>query len=185
MIQRVLEGGKTLTRAELAAHLKRAKVPADGLKLAYLMMHAELEGVICSGPRRGKQFTYALLDERVPATKPKTREEALAELARRYFASHGPATIRDFAWWSGLTREGRAAGDRFGAADPRVVDDRRADATGAPRIRADGAVEGRRRVAAAELRRIPDRLQGSRARSSISRAPPTSSRAAAARSPIT
>ena len=103
MIQRVLEGGKTLTRAELARYLKRAKVPADGLKLAYLMMHAELEGVICSGPRRGKQFTYALLDERVPATKPKTREEALAELAKRYFASHGPATMRDFAWWSGLT----------------------------------------------------------------------------------
>ena len=81
------------------------------------MMHAELEGVICSGPRRGKQFTYALLDERVPATKPKARDEALAELAKRYFASHGPATVRDFAWWSGLTAQGRAAGDRFGAAD--------------------------------------------------------------------
>ena len=65
-------------------------------------MQAELDGVICSGPRIGKQFTYALLDERVPATKPKTREEALAELARRYFASHGPATARDFSWWSGL-----------------------------------------------------------------------------------
>ena len=64
MIHRVLEGGKTLTRAEIAVYLKRAKVPADGLKLAYVMMHAELEGVICSGPRRGKQFTYALLDER-------------------------------------------------------------------------------------------------------------------------
>jgi hypothetical protein len=66
-------------------------------------MHAELEGVICSGPRKGKQFTYALLDERVPKTKPKTPEESLAELATRYFASHGPATARDFAWWSGLT----------------------------------------------------------------------------------
>ena len=65
MIHRTLEGGKTMTRAELAVYLKRAKIPADGLKLAYLMMHAELEGVICSGPRRGKQFTYALLDERV------------------------------------------------------------------------------------------------------------------------
>ena len=103
MIHRALEGGKTLTRAELGQHLKRAKVPADGLKLAYLMMHAELEAVICSGPRRGKQFTYALLDERAPATKPKSREESLAELAKRYFASHGPATVRDFAWWSGLT----------------------------------------------------------------------------------
>ena len=103
MIHRVLDGGKSMTRAELAVYLRRAKVAADGLKLSYLMMFAELEGVICSGPRRGKQFTYALLDERVPANKPRSREEALGELATRYFSSHGPATIRDFAWWSGLT----------------------------------------------------------------------------------
>jgi hypothetical protein len=103
MMHRMLEGGHYLTRAEMAVHLKRAKVPADGLKLAYLMMHAELEGAICSGPRRGKQFTYALLDERAPKTKALDRPEALAELAKRYFASHGPATVRDFSWWSGLT----------------------------------------------------------------------------------
>jgi hypothetical protein len=71
--------------------------------LAYLVMHAELEGVICSGPRRGKQFTYMLLDERVPRTKALTRDQALAELVRRYFTSHGPATIQDFCWWSGMT----------------------------------------------------------------------------------
>jgi hypothetical protein len=103
MIHRTLEGGKSLTRAELAVYLKRAHVPADGLKLAYVMMHAELEGVVCSGPRRGKQFTYALMDERVAKAKELPREEALAELAKRYFTSHGPATVRDFAWWSGLT----------------------------------------------------------------------------------
>jgi hypothetical protein len=103
MIHRVLEGGKTSTRAELAVHLKRARIPADGLKLAYLMMHAELEGVICSGPRRAKQFTYALLDERVPPGRTLDREAAATELAKRYFSSHGPATARDFAWWSGLT----------------------------------------------------------------------------------
>jgi hypothetical protein len=102
-IHRALEGGKTLTRAELGLHLKRARLPADGLKLAYLTMHAELDALICSGPRRGKQFTYALLDERTPATAPRSRDEALAELAKRYFASHGPASARDFAWWSGLT----------------------------------------------------------------------------------
>jgi hypothetical protein len=101
---RVLEGGKTMTRAELGAHLKRARIPADGLKLGYLSMHAELEGVICSGPRRGKQSTYALLDERAPAKdRAIDRDEALARLARRYFQSHGPATVRDFSWWSGLT----------------------------------------------------------------------------------
>jgi hypothetical protein len=103
MIRRVLEGGKFMTRAELGVYLKRAHIPADGLKLGYLMMHAELEGVICSGPRVGKQFTYALLDERVPAAKTLDRDEALARLARRYFVSHGPATVRDFSWWSGFT----------------------------------------------------------------------------------
>lgn len=103
MIHRVLEGGKAMTRQELAVYLKRAKVPADGLKLAYLMMHAELEGVICSGPRRGKQFTYALLQERAPGARTLNREDAGVELATRYFTSHGPATVRDFVWWSGLT----------------------------------------------------------------------------------
>jgi len=102
MMHRALDGGKMMTRAELAEHLRRAKIPADGMKLAYVMMHAELEGVICSGPRRGKQSTYALVDERVPAAKPRERDEALAELAKRYFASHGPATVRDFSWWAGL-----------------------------------------------------------------------------------
>jgi hypothetical protein len=104
LMHRVLEGGQTLTRAEIATHLTRAKIPAHGLKLAYLTIHAELEGVICSGPRRGMQFTYGLLDERAPAAgKPKNRDEALAELVMRYFSSHGPATARDFAWWSGFT----------------------------------------------------------------------------------
>jgi len=103
MIHRVLEGGKAMTRAELAVYLKRAKIPADGLKLAYVMMHAELEGVITSGPRRAKQFTYALMDERVAKAPTLPRDAALAELAKRYFSSHGPATARDFAWWSGLT----------------------------------------------------------------------------------
>lgn len=103
MMHRLLDDNEPMTRAELAVALRRAKVPADGLKLAYIMMHAELEGVITSGPRRGKQFTYALLDQRAPAGKALDRRDAVAELAKRYFVSHGPATIRDFVWWSGLT----------------------------------------------------------------------------------
>jgi hypothetical protein len=67
------------------------------------MGHAELDGVICSGARKGKQFTYALLEERAPRAKTLEREDALAELTRRYFRSHGPATLADFVWWSGLT----------------------------------------------------------------------------------
>jgi hypothetical protein len=98
-----LRGNRHLTRDELGEDLRRAGIRAEGPRLAYLMMRAELDALICSGPRRGKQFTYALLDERVPPTKTLARDEALAELARRYFASHGPATLQDFAWWSGLT----------------------------------------------------------------------------------
>ena len=71
--------------------------------MIHFMMHAELDGLICSGGRRGKQFTYALLDERTPQTKSLTHEEALTELTSRYFTSHGPATLQDFVWWSGLT----------------------------------------------------------------------------------
>jgi hypothetical protein len=66
-------------------------------------MHAELDALITSGPRRGKQFTYALLDERAPGARRLDRDHALAELTRRYFVSHGPAQVPDFAWWSGLT----------------------------------------------------------------------------------
>jgi len=67
------------------------------------MAWAELEGIVCSGPRRGKQFTYALLDAQAPVGPTLTRDEALAALARRYFESRGPATVYDFAKWAGFT----------------------------------------------------------------------------------
>jgi hypothetical protein len=100
----VLAGGRALTRDELRAALAAAGIEAPGTqRLAHLIMRAELDGVICSGPRRGKQFTYALLEERVPPVAPLSRDEALAELARRFFVSRGPATVQDMAKWSGLT----------------------------------------------------------------------------------
>jgi len=102
-LERALGGSRQLTRTELSAVLKRAGIAATGMRLAYLMMHAELDQVICSGPRRGLQFTYMLLEERAPRARRLVGDEALAELTLRYFSSHGPATIRDFAWWSGLT----------------------------------------------------------------------------------
>src|SRR5258708_15948022 len=74
------------------------------------MMREELDGVICSGARRGKQFTSALLAERAPQARTLDRDEALAELTMRYFTSHGPATIQDFVWWSGLTVADAKAG---------------------------------------------------------------------------
>lgn len=103
VLDRALGRGEPMTRAELGAALARGGVPATLLRLALLVMRAELDGVICSGPRRGSQFTYALLDQRAPRASAMTRDEALAELTRRYFTSHGPATIGDYAWWSGLT----------------------------------------------------------------------------------
>jgi hypothetical protein len=100
---RALEGGKALTRTALVAALKDANIQADNLGYMLLMMRAELDGLICSGPRRGKQFTYMLLDERAPAIDHFNRDQALRELGARYFASRGPATPYDFSWWSGLT----------------------------------------------------------------------------------
>jgi hypothetical protein len=103
VIAEALSGGRQLTRSELGAALAQAGIVAEGMRLSYLMMRAELDGIICSGARRGKQFTYALLDERAPQARTLERDEALAELTKRYFTSHGPAQIKDFVGWSSLT----------------------------------------------------------------------------------
>lgn len=103
ILEKALQGGKQLTRTELDTILQQAGIPTQNLGLAYTLMQAELDGIICSGPRRGKQFTYMLLDERVPKTKVLDRDDALAALTKRYFFSHGPAQIQDLVWWSGLT----------------------------------------------------------------------------------
>jgi hypothetical protein len=117
LIERQLKGGRYLTRAELALSLDAAELPSKGSALAHLVMHAELDGLICSGPRRGRQFTYALLEERAPAVPRLSTHEALAALAMRYFGSHGPATVRDYAWWSGLTaRQARESIEAAGSA---------------------------------------------------------------------
>ena len=102
-LERALRDGDAFTRDELAEALQRAGISTEGQRLAHLLAHAELEALICGGPRRGKQFTYVLLDERAPGRgAPLREEEALAELALRYFRSRGPATVADFTWWSGL-----------------------------------------------------------------------------------
>jgi hypothetical protein len=110
VIANALQGGQMCTRAELGVALAKAGILAEGLRLGYIIFRAELDAVVCSGPRRGKQFTYALLDERAPHARRLPRDEALAGLTRRYFTGHGPATVRDFAWWSGLTVADARAG---------------------------------------------------------------------------
>ncbi len=90
------------TRRELAAVLEAKGIATAGERVTYLLMHAELRAVICSGPMRGKQHTYAWFEERVPPGRGPTGDDALEELARRYFSTRGPATVKDFSWWSGL-----------------------------------------------------------------------------------
>jgi hypothetical protein len=102
-IQQAMEGGKQLTRDEIAEALQQAGVATNEQRFIHIMMQMELIGLVCSGGRQGKQFTYALLDERVPATKPFDRQEAVIALADRYFTSHSPAALQDYVWWSGLT----------------------------------------------------------------------------------
>lgn len=112
-----LSGGRYLTRPELGERLRAAGIAPDGQRLPHLLMAAELDGVIVSGPRRGKQFTYALLAERAPSARTLDREEALAEITRRYVQGHGPAQLRDFVWWSGLTVSDARSGLALAAAD--------------------------------------------------------------------
>jgi hypothetical protein len=104
VIASALAGGNRLTRNELGAVLDDAGIDREGQRLPYFLMDCELEAVICSGGLAGKQQTYALLDEMVPASGGRfDRDDALAELTRRYLQSHGPATVKDMNWWSGLT----------------------------------------------------------------------------------
>ena len=110
IIARALEGGLQLTKQELRSILERAGIKGNSVAIGHVLLQAELDAVVCSGARRGKQFTYALLEERAPRARVLARDEALAELTRRYFQSHGPAMINDFVWWSGLTVRDAKAG---------------------------------------------------------------------------
>jgi hypothetical protein len=111
-ISKALQDHTYLTRQELKTILTRIGIETNVQRLAHIVMWAELEGLICSGPRRGKQFTYTLLEERVPKAKKLSREQALAKLALNYFTGHGPAQLKDFSWWSGLAiKDARGALD--------------------------------------------------------------------------
>jgi hypothetical protein len=104
VLEKALRDHNYLTRTQLAKAFSKAGINTEGLRLTHILFYAELEGLICSGPRQAKQVTYALLEERVPPAAGLSREESLAGLALRYFQSHGPATLSDFAWWSGLSK---------------------------------------------------------------------------------
>lgn len=103
LFAKALQGGKQLTRDEMYQLLERNNISPAGQRGYHILWRSAQEGLICFGPPSGKQQTFTLLDEWVPQGKSLTRDEALAELTRRYFTSHGPATLQDFGGWSGLT----------------------------------------------------------------------------------
>ncbi|MFN7930827.1 MAG: winged helix DNA-binding domain-containing protein [Blastocatellia bacterium] len=107
---RALQGGKQLTREAMYQALEDAGISTAGQRGLHILWRLAHERLICCAARAGKQQTFALLEEWVPRAKPIPRDEALAELARRYFTGHGPATLQDFAWWSGLTMMDAKAG---------------------------------------------------------------------------
>ena len=111
-----LEGGQALTRNEIGGILDAAGIDRSGQRLPHVLGYCELDGVICSGGLKGKQQSYALIDERVPRGDPFDRDKAWIELTHRYLRSHGPAAVEDIRWWASLTvAEIRKAIDMLGA----------------------------------------------------------------------
>lgn len=105
-----LRGGRTLTRDETYTLINACGTSSEGQRGYHILSHLALEGLLCFGPPSGSKDTFVLLDEWAPKSDPLTRREALARLALLYFSSHGPATLQDFAWWSGLKMSDVRAG---------------------------------------------------------------------------
>lgn len=111
-VTRVLEGGRSLSRPALYAALADRGIDVAGPRGLQIIGRLAHEGLICQGPRADKQPSFVLLEEWLPPQTALDRDEALAELARRYITGHGPASVRDLAWWSGLTlRDAQVAWD--------------------------------------------------------------------------
>jgi len=110
VIARALSDAAPMTRAELAAVLVGDGFNPEPVAIGFLLMHAELEQVICSGPMAGRKHTYALMDDRVPEAPALQHPDAVVRLIRQYLRGHGPASVADMAWWSSLTRSTLQAG---------------------------------------------------------------------------
>ncbi len=102
LIVKALEGGRQMSRPRIYALFQGAGIATAGNRGIHILWRCAHDGLICFGAHDGRQPTFALLEEWVPPGKTLDRDEALSELARRYFTSHGPATLADFTWWSGL-----------------------------------------------------------------------------------
>ncbi len=117
IIERLLEGHNSLTRQEIADRLTTEGIKLeDTYTMNHIMGRAEVERLVCNGRQKGNKQTYALFDEWVPGCSRLSKEEALERLARTFFTSHGPATLQDFVWWSGmLTSDARKAINAIGS----------------------------------------------------------------------
>jgi hypothetical protein len=102
ILEKLLRGGNLLTREAIYASLEKNRISCAGQRGIHMLWKLAQDGVICFGPREGKQPTFVLLEEWIPPAKIPSLQEAIATLAKRFFKSHGPATIKDFIWWSGL-----------------------------------------------------------------------------------
>jgi hypothetical protein len=110
LLVKALQGGRPLARGELLTLLERSGISTADIRGYVILWRLAHEGVICFGPHQGKEPTFALLDEWAPKARSLARDRALAELALRYFTGHGPATLHDYVWWSGLkVAEARAS----------------------------------------------------------------------------
>lgn len=114
-----LRGGRRLTRSAAYDVLAAAGISTAGQRGIHILWRLAQERVLCFAGRDGKQQTFALFDEWLPEARSLPRDEALAEIAARYFRGHGPATLRDFAWWSGLPAA--AAREALELARPRLA----------------------------------------------------------------
>jgi hypothetical protein len=102
-LTKALQGNQLLTRPQVMEVLEDAGVSTKGGRGYHILWYLSQSGVIYVGPMQAKQQTFGLLDDLVPQPKSYSRQAGIAELARRYFISHGPATLQDFMWWTGLT----------------------------------------------------------------------------------
>jgi len=103
IIEKALSKHEQLNRDEITQLFNKHKIAVNENRLSHFLIRAELDAIICSGKIINNKNTYALLDNRVTNKKTINREEALCMLAEKYFRSRGPATVVDFAWWSGLS----------------------------------------------------------------------------------
>ena len=117
-----LKGNRKLSRPEMMKLLQEAGIRIENQRGYHILWYVAQTGLICLGPMQDKQQTFVLLDEWVPNSRNLSREESLAELAGRYFASHGPATVHDFAWWAGLTVTEAKSG--LGASMPELISEK-------------------------------------------------------------